>query len=138
MIVMDIKDKSKELELFIERQIIGNRIYRIERAYAPKTGIDPTNVRITITTINESADPKHYSEVHGLEYCDGNIRSFYHFDDKKGSTHDAAYLDDSMEYYDEIISDFNKLLDSGELSFSPKALIIFSDVKKAAEKKRNI
>ena len=43
-----------------------------------------------------------------------------------------------MEYYDEIISDFNKLLDSGELSFSPKALIIFSDVKKAAEKKRNI
>lgn len=131
MVVKDIVDKSNNVKLLIEEQIIGNKKYRIIDSLIPSIHLDEK--RITISTLDENSF-EHYEEIHGLKLADDRVRSIYLVDDKNKSTRDSFYLEDELGYYEEVISSFDELIKLGLSEFSNKALDVYNEIKQKARK----
>ena len=129
MIIKDISDN--ENRILKEEQIVDNQRFSISDMYVPSVGL--IDKRITVSTIDESSF-EHYEEIHGLKLIDGKIRSIYLVDDKNKSTHDSYFLEDDLAYYDEVISSFQKLINSNNSEFSLKAVDIFNEIKNSKNK----
>lgn len=128
---MVIKDIEKEnFKLLVEEQRLGNIVYRISDSYAPS--MDNIGKRICIEKINDQ-DVNAYAIILGLDLSYGNLKSYYLIEDKNRSTHGGDYLEDKFEYYDEVISYFEELKNSGQSEFTPKALKVLEEIKKFYE-----
>lgn len=128
MVIKNIKREN--LKLLIEEQRVDDLIYRISDSYAPS--VDSIGKRICIKKINES-DEKNYAIIHGLDLSYGDLKSYYLIEDKNKSSHGGYFLDNKMEYYEEIISSFEELIESGKSEFSDEALKVLEEVKKFYE-----
>ena len=126
MVIKDIVDHNRNIELFIDEQLVDNKRYRVSKAFSPRLEPPVPAIRITVSTINELADYNHYEEVHGFDFIEGTVRSFYLYDDIKRSTHENKYLDDKMGYYEEVMQAFDGLIESGKSDLSEKSLNILS------------
>lgn len=126
---MVIKDIEKEgLILFIEKQNYMNKTYLISKSYCPKLGIDTPQVRISISSYSEDINSSKYEEVHGIDFSLNEIKSFLIYNKKNGSTTHSEYSDNNYEYYDEVMSSFNELINSGDSEFTSKAITILSEI----------
>lgn len=128
---MVIKDIEKEnFKLLVEEQRLGNIVYTISDSYAPL--MDNIVKRIYIKKIDDQ-NANAYAIIHGLDLSYGNLKSYYLIEDKNRSTHGGNYLEDKFEYYDEVISYFEELKNSGQSEFTPKALKVLEEVEKFYE-----
>ena len=129
---MVIENVNKEnFKLLVERQIIKNRKYEISYCYAPALGNFPK--RIIVSNINEN-DPTNHEEIYGLDLINGDVKSLYLLDDEKGSTQNAFYTDDNLEYADYVIDAFNELISSNLSEFTPSAMSILKEIEKNVNK----
>lgn len=127
-----IENINKEnFKLLVERQIIKNRKYEISYCYAPDLGNFPK--RIIVSNINEN-DPINHEEIYGLDLINGDVKSLYLLDDEKGSTQNAFYTDDNLEYADYVIDAFNELICSNLSEFTPSAMSILKEIEKNVNK----
>lgn len=127
-----IENVNKEnFKLLVERQIIKNRKYEISYCYAPALGNFPK--RIIVSNINEN-DPTNHEEIYGLDLINGDVKSLYLLDDEKGSTQNAFYTDDNLEYADYVIDAFNELISSNLSEFTPSAMSILKEIEKNVNK----
>lgn len=127
-----IENINKEnFKLLVERQIIKNRKYEISYCYAPALGNFPK--RIIVSNINEN-DPINHEEIYGLDLINGDVKSLYLLDDEKGSTQNAFYTDDNLEYADYVIDAFNELISSNLSEFTPSAMSILKEIEKNVNK----
>ena len=127
-----IENVNKEnFKLLVERQIIKNRKYEISYCYAPALGNFPK--RIIVSNINEN-DPINHEEIYGLDLINGDVKSLYLLDDEKGSTQNAFYTDDNLEYADYVIDAFNELISSNLSEFTPSAMSILKEIEKNVNK----
>lgn len=126
MVVKDINKPEINFRLLVEEQKVGNIIYKISDSYAPEIG--SVGKRISITTIDENKI-NDYGIIHGLDLSYGIIRSYYLIEDRNKSTHGGKYLEDPMEYYNEVIESFDTFVNSDNSEFISKALEVFNEFK---------
>lgn len=125
MVIKDIDIPDENFKLLIEEQIIGNTKYRISDSYAPS--LDSVESSISISYI-DSKKIRDYEKVYGIYFSDDDIHSYYFICDKKGSSHDIYIPKDRLEYYNQIIEQFNKLIDSDKCEFTKKALELYDNL----------
>ncbi len=139
MIIVDTNISEQNYRNLVEEQKVGNMIYQISDSYAPE--LDFINKKISIAYIDENK-VNDYATIHGLDFSDGIVKSYYLIEDNKRSTHDGKYLEDPMGYYKEVIEAFEKLINSDISEFTSKALEVFKEIKNqvvmADNKKCNI
>ena len=133
MIVKNIDDEK--CKLFIDEQTTDNSRYRVSYVDAPTLGLT-SKIRISVSHIDEAATGTDYEHFYGFDFVDEQVKSLEHFDDRNNSTGDNFYTDEPMAYYDQVMSSFERLIESGKSEFSPQALNIIADVKKAVSVKR--
>ena len=126
MVIKDIERPDKDFKLLIEEQRVKNILYIISYSYAPALG--NIGSRVSVSKINEDSFDN-YEEIHGLDFSDGKLKSYYLIADKNSSSHESSYLNDDLEYYDEVIGAFDELINSGDSEFTFKALKVLEEVK---------
>ena len=129
-------DSKTKVELFVEEQNVDDKIYRVDRVYAPNSGLDPASIRISISEVFGDIDSNYYRRIHGLNFSKDIIKSYEFFDDKNGSTHENRWAEDNLAYYNEVMDAFDELIKSGRSELTDKSLKFISEVKNAAQKKR--
>lgn len=129
MVIVDIERPEKNFRSLIERQRVGNVVYEVCDNYAPT--LDSVFKRIYIGYINEKNE-NDYKTIHGLDLSDMGLRSYFLYEDKKRSSHGGEYLDDPMEYYEEVMEAFESFVKSELSDFTPKALGVINEVKQYA------
>lgn len=126
MIIKDINRPDENFKLLIEEQVIGNKRYRISSSYAP--ALDNIESRVSASIIDNNKI-KDYEKVHGIALTDNySIRSYYLACDKANSAHESYYTDNELEYYNEIIEEFNELISSERCDFTKKALDVLENI----------
>lgn len=125
MVIKDIEIPEENIRLLIEEQRVGNILYIISDSYFPI--LDNVCYRISVSRINEN-DFYNYEEKHGLDLSASGLRSYYIFNTKTRSSHNAKYLENTS-YYDEVINAFEELINSGNSEFTPKALEVYKKIK---------
>lgn len=129
MVIKDIDRPDENFKLLIEEQVIGNKRYMISNSYAP--ALDNIESRVSVSIIDDNKI-KDYQKVYGISLTDNyKIRSYYLACDKESSAHESYYTDNELEYYDEIMKEFNKLISSGKCDFTKKALDILKNISNA-------
>lgn len=129
VVVENINEEN--FKLLVERQIIKNKKYEISYCYAPALGNFPK--RITVSNINENDSISH-EKIYGLDLINGDVKSLYLLDDAKGSTQNAFYTDDNLEYADYVIDAFNELINSNLSEFTPSAINILKEIENCVDK----
>ena len=130
MVIVDIERPEENFRSLVESQRVGNVVYEICDNYAP--ALDAVFKRIDVGYINEE-NVNDYKTVHGLDLSDTGLKSYYLYEDKKDSCHGSGYLDDPMEYYEEVMNAFEELKNSKLSELTPKALGVIEEMKKYAE-----
>lgn len=132
LIRRDIDDQKRNFKLLVEEQKIDNVVYRISDAYAPDLG--NVSSRISVSTINEN-DDHNYKETHGLDFSEEGLQSYFLMDNKNRSTVTSYFLDNPNGYYDEVVSKFEELVNSGMSEFTTKALDVLNKIKSYVNQK---
>ncbi len=131
MVIKDIDRPKENFRLLVEEQRVGDILYRISDSYAPALG--NIGSRVSISKINEE-DSYNHEETHGLDLSEGKLQSYFIFQNKNRSSHDGAYLDDPMYYYEEVMNAFDYLVNSDISEFTSKALDVVDKVREKANK----
>ena len=126
MVIKDIVRPDENFKLLIEEQVIGNKKYMISNPYA--LTLDNIESRVSVSIIDDNKI-KDYQKVYGISLTDNyKVRSYYLACDKSSSAHESYYTDNELEYYYEIIEEFNKLISSGKCDFTNKTLDILKNI----------
>lgn len=131
MVIKDIERPKENFKLLIEQQRVDDRLYEISDSYAPSLG--SVGIRISVSVIDEEKE-RDYRTVHGLDFRDGEINSYYLISDKNDSCHGSAYLNDPMAYYEEVMNAFDYLVNSGISEFTAKALAVVDKIRENVNK----